>query len=424
MTGAKPSRPSVGADTAVRNYPLLVRRLERLMETSQVLASTLDLPRLLRKIIDAARELTDTEVASIMLFAPTSGELRFEATTNTQSAALEGVAVPLEGSIAGWIVKHGEPLLVPDTRSDPRWHPSVDELTSFVTRSILGVPLVSRGNTLGVLEALNKRQGNFTDDDVTTLRWLADQAAVTIVNARLFEQSDLISELVHELRTPLTALMATSQLLLRSELPPEKHRELVLTLQRETGRLSEMATNFLDMARLEAGRMPFKLAPLNVGELLAECREIVRPQSDEHGIAIHADLPADLPPLVSDRGKLKQVLLNLLTNAIKYNRPNGTIHVRVERVTGPGTARSLRVSVADTGRGIPRDALSHLFERYYRVPDSEGYAAGTGLGLRIARSIVQALGGEMGVDSTLGAGSLFFFTLPLTPPRTGPLRSP
>jgi signal transduction histidine kinase len=410
MPGTKPghARPPAGADTAVRNYPLLLRRLERLMEVGHDLASTLDLPRLLRQIIDAARELTGTEAASIMLFDPRSGELRFEATTNIESAEFEGLAVPLEGSIAGWIVQHGEPVVVPDTRSDPRWHQAVDTRTDFVTRSILGVPLVARGKTLGVLEAINKSSGIFTDDDVATLVWLAAQASAAIVNARLFEQSDLISELVHELRTPLTALMATSQLLARPDFPADKRRELVTTLQRETRRLSDMATSFLDISRLESGRMRFSLERFDLAGLVEECRDVVRPQAAQHGIEIGLNVAPNLPALESDRGKIKQVLLNLLTNAIKYNAERGQVSV-----TAAPDPAGVRLSVSDTGRGIPPEAMPHLFERYYRVPDTEGFAAGTGLGLRIARSIVEALGGEMRVTSEVGRGSTFSFVLPL-----------
>jgi len=193
-----------GVDTIRRNYPVLLHRMTRLMEVSRTLASTLDLSKLLRQIIEAAVELTDTESASIMLFDPHSGELRFEATTDEDSATLEGFIIPVEGSIAGWIVTHTEPLVVPDVSRDPRWSQVVDRKTSFVTRSILGVPLVTRDKTVGALEALNKRSGSFTNDDAETLKTLAAQAAVAIVNARLFQQSDQIAEMVHELRTPLT----------------------------------------------------------------------------------------------------------------------------------------------------------------------------------------------------------------------------
>jgi len=244
-----PLRPAP-AGSGHYDYPALVARMERLMEISRTIASTLDQGKLLRMIVDAARELTGSQASSIMLLDPVSDEVRFEATTNLRAAQLQGVTVPREGSISGWIVSHNKTLLVPDTRTDPRWNPRVDEMTAFQTHSIVGVPMSARDQTLGVLEALNKLEGEFNEDDAATLQWLASQAAVAIVNARLFHQSDLVAEMVHELRTPLSALMATSHLLLRPEMNADQRRDLVGTLQRETSRLAQLTTDFLDMARL------------------------------------------------------------------------------------------------------------------------------------------------------------------------------
>jgi signal transduction histidine kinase len=411
-----PNPPTRDPDAAQRDYPLLLRRMERLMEINNTLASTLELAKLLRRIVDAAQELTDTEAGSILLVDPGTGELRFEATTNFVANELAGVTVPLEGSIAGWVVVHNQPLVVPDTRADGRWNPQVDEMTAFTTRSILGVPMVAREQTIGVLEALNKRGGAFTADDIQTLQWLAAQAAVAIVNARLFQQSDLVAEMVHELRTPLTALMATSHLLARPELDETQRREIIGTLQRETTRLTRLTTDFLDMARLESGRVRFSFSRFDLRTLLLECLEVVRPQAAERGISLTAETGGGLPLLETDRDKLKQVLLNLLTNAIKYNRSQGEVHLRAE-----AAPPLIRIYVDDTGHGISSEALKRLFLRFYRVPAIEHTSTGTGLGLPIAKRIVEALGGEINVQSTPGQGSTFYFTLPATPRKTGPL---
>jgi signal transduction histidine kinase len=396
------------------DYPALMARMERLIEISHTIASTLEQGKLLRQIVEAARELTGSEASSILLLDPGTDELRFEATTNLRAIELEGISVPREGSIAGWIVSHGERLLVPDTGSDTRWNPRMDEMTAFHTRSILGVPLSARDQTIGVLEALNKQEGAFTDDDATTLRWLAAQAAVAIVNARLFQQSDLVAEMVHELRTPLSALMATSHLMLRPEMGDEQRRELVHTMQRETGRLAQLTTDFLDMARLESGRARFRLQTFNLADLIGECVDIIRPQALERELQLATHVPEGLPTIESDRDKLKQVMLNLLTNAVKYNRPKGGIDVTVET-----SHNRVRVSVTDTGKGVPREATTRLFEKFYRAPDSDQSADGTGLGLPIAKRIVEALGGEIGLrspgaaDSVGASGSTFYFDLPL-----------
>jgi|SRR5579859_2770759 len=402
-----PRKRRAAGNNGQPDYPALMARMERLIEISHTLASTLDQGKLLRQIVDAARELTGSEASSILLLDPHTDELRFEATTNLRAAELEGVTVPRAGSIAGWIVSHTEPLLVPDTSKDKRWDPGVDEMTAFHTRSIVGVPLTAREQTIGVLEALNKQDGLYDEDDATTLTWLAAQAAVAIVNARLFLQSDLVAEMVHELRTPLTALMATSHLLLRPEMNDEQRRELVNTLQRETRRLSQLTTDFLDMARLESGRARFRFEIFRMADLIDECIEIVRPQATERGLQVTTHLEAGLPIVESDRDKVKQVMLNLLTNAVKYNRPNGSI--TVEASTSPG---HVRISVADTGKGIPAAAATRLFEKFYRAPDSDQYASGTGLGLPIAKRIIEALGGDIGLLPAGAEGSTFFFDLP------------
>jgi len=148
---------------------------------------------------------------------------------------------------------------------------------------------------------------------------------------------------------------------------------------------------------------------------VSECITIVLPQATERGLILTAHIPDGLPPLESDRDKIKQVLLNLLTNAVKYNRPYGSITVTVS--AGP---ERIRTRVADTGKGIPAGGAARLFEKFYRAPDSDQYASGTGLGLPIAKRIVEALGGEIGVLPSEGEGSLFFFDLPLDSKNSEP----
>ena len=212
---------------------------------------------------------------------------------------------------------------------------------------------------------------------------------------------------MHELRTPLGAILATTHLLLRN-LPEEKRVELIKTIQRETERLSTLTTEFLDISRLESGRIQFKREPFALPELLAECLEVVRHQAQARGLGLELKLAPDVSLVVTDRGKIKQVVLNLLTNAVKYNRDDGRITLAAQ-TTADGY---FRVSVTDTGRGIPPEAMKNMFQKFYRVPEAEGTATGTGLGLSLAKKIVELLGGEMGIESTYGVGSTFWFTLP------------
>jgi len=236
------------------------------------------------------------------------------------------------------------------------------------------------------------------------------QAAIAIENARLFQQSDFIAEMVHELRTPLAALKASTVLLLRPDLPGEKRIDIIQTMQSETDRLSRLTSEFLDLARLESGRTRLELIRFDVGKLIEESVEVVLPQAQARNVVAH--LAGEDAVVNADRGKVKQVLLNLLTNAIKYNREGGKITINVNRV-GDEEHPMARIAVVDTGYGISKENQAHLFEKFFRVADTAGFTQGTGLGLAIARHIIEAHGGVIEVESEQGVGSTFAFTLPI-----------
>ncbi len=408
--------PILNNEVAVRNYLQLMSRYERLMEISRQLNSTLDLGTLLNRIIKAATELTDTEAASILLIDQATGELRFEAATKMSPGAIEALVVPLDGSLAGWVVTHGEPVLVEDTHKDPRFFKQVDDTVGGSTRNLLGVPMIAHSKIIGVVEALNKRNNaTWNEDDVNTLSTLAAQAAIAIENARLFQQSDFIAEMVHELRTPLAALKASTTLLKRPDLPDHRRVQIIDTMESETDRLTRMTTDFLDLARLESGRARLETSVFNIVDLINESVDIVRNQATERSIKVNVDADRKLM-LEADRGKIKQVLLNLLTNGIKYNREQGEIHITVTPPADSARDNLTRVDVRDTGRGISKENLKHMFEKFVRFADTAGYTQGTGLGLVIAKRIVEAHGGDMGVESELGVGTNFYFTLPSAKP--------
>lgn len=393
-----------------RDWPELVKRYQRLLEVTRKLSSTLDLTFLLQTIIQAAADLTDTEAASIMLLDANSGQLHFEAMTNADPSSMEKIVVPLEGSVAGAIFTSGRPMIIEDTANHPLHFRKVDAQTTFITRSILGAPLTSKEKPIGVIQAINKKDGGtFTQVDVQTLEALASQAAVAIVNARLFQQSDSIADLVHELRQPLNSLNAATAILMRPNVPEAMRKEFVQTIQGETGRLNVMTTDFLDLTKMESGRMRFVQEPFNLFDLASECAKIVTPQATQRQVSVHVRIPHPEWRVKGDRAKLKQVFLNLLTNAVKYNREGGSIYIDGEVVSD-----WMKVSVEDTGRGIPPEALPKMFQKFYRVPETADEATpGTGLGLAIAKKIVEVHGGEVVVDSTVGVGTTFSFSLPL-----------
>jgi len=357
--------------------------------------------------VTAAAEITEAEAGSILLYDGTARQLYFQVATNIDQPTMRGLIVPLDGSIAGWIVTNRKPVRATEAHSDPRFFADIEQTTGFSTRSLLGVPLITKEKVVGVLEVLNKTKGQFTDADENILLVLGAQAAVAIENARLFQQSDLISEFVHELRTPLASLSTATYLLLRPEISREQHNQIIYNIHNEALRLNTLASSFLDLARLESGRVQFRKTRFSVNDLIYECKDVMQGKADEECVQLRIESSEDLPLLEADRDKIKQVLLNLLSNAIKYNRPNGSVVVCAE-----ATEKDIAVAVQDTGIGIPEDALSHLFEKFYRVREHEAKAGGTGLGLSISKQIVQGHNGTLEVKSKIGAGTSFTMRLP------------
>ena len=379
----------------------------RLIEIARDLASTLDLDELLERIVQAAAEVSGSEAASILLFDDVTQQLYFQVATNLDEPTMRGLVIPLEGSIAGWIVANRKPIRIVNAQEDPRLFANVDRVTGKSTKSLLGVPLITKNKVVGVLEALNKEKGKFSDGDESMLSVLGAQAAVAIENARLFQQSDLISEFVHELRTPLASLSTATYLLLRPEMSREQQEQIIRNIHSETLRLNSLASSFLDLARLESGRVQFHKTSFNVADMLYECKDVMNSKADEEKLHIEIETPDKMPALEADRDKIKQVVLNLLSNAIKYNHPDGSITLR-----GDFSATEVLVAVQDTGIGIPEDALPHLFQKFYRVRENEMKATGTGLGLSICKQIVQGHGGRMEVKSKIGVGTAFTVRLP------------
>ena len=379
----------------------------RLIDIARDLASTLDLDVLLSRIVFAAAEISGAEAASILLFDDTSRQLYFQISTNLDATTRRGIVVPLEGSIAGWIVNNRQTVRITNAHDDPRFFPNVEETTGFSTESILGIPLVTKNKIVGVLEALNKHRGKFTDTDESMLLVLGAQAAVAIENARLFQQSDLISEFVHELRTPLSSLSTATYLLLRPEMSQEQRDQIINNIHNETIRLNALASSFLDLARLESGRVQFRKSAFSIADLIYECKDVMTSKAMEDNIQIRVESPERLPLLEAGRDKLKQVLLNFVRNANKYNRPNGTVMLRAEE-----TEKDMVIYIQDTGLGIPDESLPHLFQKFFRVREHESRVAGTGLGLSICKQIIHSHGGRIEVKSKLGVGTVFMVYLP------------
>jgi two-component system phosphate regulon sensor histidine kinase PhoR len=218
---------------------------------------------------------------------------------------------------------------------------------------------------------------------------------------------DFISNISHELRTPLASLKALTETLQTGAISdPEAGPRFLSRIVTEVDALTQMTQELLDLSRIESGQVALNLAPMSPVKLLVSACDRMKLQAERAGLVLRVECPDDLPNIRADQNRLEQVLVNLIHNAVKFTRPGGEVVLLAE-----SAADGIRFGVKDTGIGIPAEAVSRVFERFYRVDKSRS-GSGTGLGLSIARHIVEAHQGRIWVDSLEGRGSTFFFTIP------------
>jgi signal transduction histidine kinase len=400
------------------------QRLERLLEISRMLTSTLELKPLLQSIVHVASQLTNSETASILLFNADAGELRFEATPETQEDDLSQLSVPLDSSIAGWIFTNARPMVLQDASSDPRVYRKVDQEINFQTRSLLGVPLMAKQEPIGVLEAVNKlNNSHYTEDDLAVLETLAAQAAIAIENARLMERlqtanedlrrldrmkSDFIAIASHELRTPLGLILGHATFL--KDLIPKDQQDQMEVIIRSAMRSKSIIEDMSAISHEEEGLSRIRRASFSMSELIQDVVERYNNAADEKKLHMSYDIPEDDPlEIEGDREKIEAALSNLVKNAITFTDANGQVGIKAERSDG-----YVNVYVVDTGIGIPEDEIERVFERFYQVESHlTRKHGGMGLGLSIAKAMVEMHNGQIWCESKVGTGSLFSFMLPV-----------
>lgn len=384
--------------------------LEMMLEVSRIINSTLDLDLLLQAIIKAAARLTDTEAAAILLLEEQKGELYFQAVIGTGQDPLEPVRAPIAGTLAERIIKGGEPVVVHDLSEDTRHFYEVEFMPQLDVRAVLGVPLMVKNKVIGALEVLNKQaEVSFTGRDIQSLNILAMQAAIAIENVRLFQQGDQLVNVFHELSTPMRSIIGYSQLMLATpNIDGEALRTGLEQINQEATRLSHIVNDFLELAQLETGRVCMERETVNLLGLTQAVLDTFSSQAQAKKVSLSLTGDPAVPDIVADGNRLRQVVTNLIDNAIKYNRPGGQVNVTL-------TCSELRVqlSVKDTGEGIAAKDLELVFDKFYRGPAEPATGRGAGLGLALAKKIIEAHGGDIWVESRVGAGSTFTFSLPL-----------
>ncbi len=285
-------------------------------------------------------------------------------------------------------------------------------------RTLVFLPLVSRGQSIGVAAAISPQARPFNSDDLPLFAELARRASLAIDNARLYLESqqavrareEVLAIVSHDLRNPLNAVTLGASLLKMSNLSADD-REQVDTIETSGRRMARLIEDLLDVTRLEGGkRLPIQPAAVEPAELLHETDEIFRAQASVASVTIDYDIDDTLPAVFADRHRVMQVLTNLIGNSMKFTPPGGRIDVRA-KLAGSDT---VLFSISDTGPGIPKENLGDIFSPYWQAKRAE--RLGAGLGLPIAKGIVEAHGGRIWVESEPGRGTDFYFTLPVAAP--------
>jgi signal transduction histidine kinase len=412
-----------------------VRELQALGEVGQAVSSTLDLDTVLATIVARAVQLTGADGGTIheydeerQLFHVRARDLGREADAPLDAAA-RALPLHLGEGVVGRAAQTRQPIQIADIIMPGAYDsPLREALLQSGFRSLLAVPLVREEHVLGAIVVTRKTPGDFPPETVNLLETFATQSALAIQNARLFREiddksrqlevanqhkSEFLANMSHELRTPLNAVIGFSEALLDRMFGDvnEKQEEYLQDIFSSGRHVLSLINDILDLSKIEAGRMELEQAEFDVPMAIDNAMTLVRERAMRHGIQLERTVAADVGALVGDERKVKQVLLNLLSNAVKFTPEGGRVEVRAGAVNG-----DVQISVSDTGIGIAPEDQQAIFEEFRQVGrDHAGKREGTGLGLALAKRFVELHGGTLRVESELGKGSTFTFTLPATP---------
>lgn len=397
--------------------------LSRLLEAARSLNAEADLETRLRAILSAAVDLTGSETAALLEFDEAAQNFYFKYIPWFHSAAGKGgQRIPLQGSVAGWVLANGKALILDDAMNDERHSKTADEMMGIAIRSTLGVPVVSRGKPCGALEVFNK-DGGYSEGDALVVEMLAALASAAmdkdileqdILSAReeARELDKLKNEFIaitsHELRTPLGLILGHSTFL--KELLEGSHDEQVDAIIRNAARLKEIIESLTSVDNYETGGALVRARRMSVARVIedtcvsfaamAEQKNVVLKKSLEPGHELWVD---------ADAGKIAIALSNIVKNAISFTNTGGEIVVHGER-----RPDYVKVSVKDNGIGIPAEDLPHVFDRFYQVESHlTRRHGGMGLGLSVAKVMIEMHGGRIWAESEAGKGSIFSFILPV-----------
>jgi len=418
-------------EVRTRELARSVGELRALGEVSQAVNSTLDVEEVLRTIVTKAVELSATDAGAIYVFDEDRQEFRLRATYGMSEAMIVAISdrhIGLGDANIGEAARRREPIQIADLREAPA--STLDDIILGAGyRALLIVPLLRPDRTVGLLVVRRREPGAFPQSTVDLLETFADQSVLAIQNARLFREieekgrqlevaskhkSQFLANMSHELRTPLNAILGYTELILDNIYgeAPARVRGVLERVQSNGKHLLGLINDVLDLSKIEAGQLALSLVDYALDEVVKGVYAAVEPLAVEKKLAFKLALPDHLPRGHGDDRRISQVLLNLVGNAIKFTDA-GEVEITAAAENGDFT-----VAVRDTGPGISPEDQAKIFEEFQQADDSSTRKkGGSGLGLSIAKRIVEMHGGRIWVNSAPGAGSTFAFTLPVTVER-------
>ena len=403
-----------------------VDELEALREVGEAVNSSLDIDDVLSTIAKHAVELSETDGGSIMEYAEQERCFIVRSTYRTAPGVVErlrSIRIDVDQTLVGRAARERRPIAVPDLGAVPL-DPHLQILHDDGWRSLVAVPMLREGRIVGSLVIRRKRTGDFTEETVDLLETFASQSALALQNAQLFRElkeqslelelasqhkSEFLASMSHELRTPLNAVLGFSEVLLErmfGELN-ERQEEYLHDIHSSGRHLLELLNEILDLSKIEAGKMALEYSSIDLRSVLDEAAAMLRERAATQGVDLSVDVAHDVDVVHSDVLRLKQIVLNLMTNAVKFTGEGGSVVVRARR-----RGADVDITVTDSGIGVPEADRQRIFESFQQGGRGSSREEGTGLGLTLSKRLVELLGGRMWLDSKVGVGSTFGFSIP------------
>jgi signal transduction histidine kinase len=393
------------------------QRIQTLYDVTTAVSSTLDLKEVLNLIARIAAETMQVRACTIRLLDESGQTVDTVAAYGLSEQFLAKGPIEVQKSLITYRALSGQSSIISDISQDDRLQYPAEAMAEGIN-SMLCIPLFILGKSEGMICVYSTEAGDFSDSDAEFLSALANEGAIAIENARAYQaleradraKSDFVRMVAHELRSPLSAVQSMLKVLEEGIVGPitSKQQDLVQRSERRVSTLLAMVNDLLDLAAGKMEQLRGEKKEIVLNDTIAKVAELLQTRAEEKGLKFEVDIAKEPLVLVGFEAGLERVLMNLISNAVKYTSAGGSVTVRAW-----SEDNQIRVEVSDTGIGIPEEALPRIFEEFYRAKNAKAIEMeGTGLGLAIAKDVVEQHGGQISVESVEGEGSTFSVTLP------------